>query len=330
MAETVTKIIDPDDDTGTDYTSLDAWEDATGGIAGGDLTADGGYIARATCRASSGTVDTARIWINGWTTGETTYILIEAIDGDEAVKTGWDTARYRLESTDDDAIILNEEYVRIHGLQLRYIYSSTGNKYVINISGVGTSDIRISNCRLLGDTDASGNSRAVTINDADATVYIYNNIIYDHDSSGINISNCTNTYVYNNVIYNCAWAGIDRTAGTVTAKNNAIFTTGNDFAGDITEDYNATDDDDGGGEHSFTPISWAAEFESYATGDFTLLPDGELYRAGADNPSGGIYTIDIEGDAYNSGAYSIGVDEPVAAGGSIVPIIVQQMRRRRG
>ena len=31
------KIVDPDNGAGTDYTSLDAYEDDTGGVASGDL-----------------------------------------------------------------------------------------------------------------------------------------------------------------------------------------------------------------------------------------------------------------------------------------------------
>ena len=71
MATTVTKIVDPDNGTGTDYTSLSAWE---AGMQKDLVSAD--EISVAKCRCTGGTADTTAFSINGWTTDATRYIKI--------------------------------------------------------------------------------------------------------------------------------------------------------------------------------------------------------------------------------------------------------------
>lgn len=319
----IIRYVDPDSAAGGDgttwalaYDSLFDWEAAEDGN-----TLDGDWM-HVYVRASGGTADTSRCWLLGWTQVDSAdYILIEAAAGDEALKTGWDATRYRLEVTDNDCFLVQADYVRFKGLQVRIIYSSVASKICVSINTVGTSDIRVDSCRLRGDMDVSAGSNGLKVNDVDATVTMYNTIVYNHDYRGVLITNAANVYIYNSIIYNCVVFGIDRiTSGIVTVKNCAVFVTGNDFNGTITADYCATDDNDQGGNNvaeSGGGTYWPNDFEGADTGDFTLLTGSNLKHAGANNPSSGIYTTDMEGNPYNIGAdgfaYSLGVDEYVSS-----------------
>ena len=60
MPTEVVKVVDPDNGTGTDYTSLDNWEDNYGGIAGSGDCVTNDQIAVAKCRCTNGTADSSR------------------------------------------------------------------------------------------------------------------------------------------------------------------------------------------------------------------------------------------------------------------------------
>ena len=98
------------------YTSLSAWE------AGEqrDLTATD-EIAVARIEGTWTNPDTTPVTIDGWTTDATRYIRIYTTP--EARHTGkWDNTRYRLESGNFGAKIVNnqQDYTRIEGLQIHH------------------------------------------------------------------------------------------------------------------------------------------------------------------------------------------------------------------
>lgn len=312
-------VVDPDG-TG-DYLSLNAFNaaeaaDITGGA--GDKTVD--------CTSSSGSADTATCLVGGWTTDATHRLVISAAAGDEALKTAWDASRYRLSGTDaDNFLYINDEYVTINALQIENNYSAAGARCdTVYIAGIGASNnIRFSNCRLKSNNNSSQTFRAFLMVDADVNFDMWNCIIENFYGVGIWVGNGTSINIYNSIIYNLGNEyGINVVAGTVNVYNCAVFSTPNDFNGTFnTNDHNASDDGDGTNAVAASGGDWANEYPNYATYDWTLDNGGNCYQGGADNPSSGIYTTDIEGDSYNSGAYSIGVDEYVAAGGNINKII---------
>src|SRR3990172_4238666 len=89
-----------------------------GGSQAQDLTDSGGDIAIIHCRGA--TADTAAVTITGWTTSSTSYILIQCDTADRHPGY-WDDTKYHLNvSGTSNPIEINEENVRIDGLQIRY------------------------------------------------------------------------------------------------------------------------------------------------------------------------------------------------------------------
>ncbi len=314
----VIRYVDPDSAVGGNgttwalaYDSLFDWEAAEQT----DLPTDGDWH-HVYCRASSGTADTTALIIAGWTTDTTHYIFIEAASGDEALKDDWDTARYRL-SVDGTAYHNQENYVRVKGLQIENSNATSTNRAVLaSMWATQTSDIRILNCRI---RHANSSGIVVEAYDSDATVTFVNTIM--SDGSYVRLLDGT-FYLYNCVIYDMGSYGISLTGtGTATIINCAVFNNPNDFdiGGDATGTINYTASDDGDGTNAVSPSGsdWDNEYTDPANGDFTLLNTGNCYHGGASAPDSDLYTTDMEGDTYNSAAYSIGVDEYVSAGGSI-------------
>ena len=92
--------------------------------------------------------------------------------------------------------------------------------------------------------------------------------------------------VYNSTIYNCQ-DGIQRSLGTVIAKNNVAFNNTDDFDGSFTTlDYNASDDDMSGTDPHWidmgsSTVEWAKAFTDYTNHDFSIKDYfSPLYDAG--------------------------------------------------
>lgn len=78
----IKKRVDPDNGTGTHYTSLAAWEAAFGGVPGSGNLVGNDKIAVAECYCSGGTADTSGFTLSGWTaTDATHYIKITVAEG---------------------------------------------------------------------------------------------------------------------------------------------------------------------------------------------------------------------------------------------------------
>jgi hypothetical protein len=306
-----------DPDGGGDYVSLFALEAAQQQ----DLTDGGGDTYTATCTSSGGTADTTAVSFIGWTTGAATYIEIKAKAGDEAIKTSLDVARYRI----TDTLTFSEDYGRIEDLQ-----SATTNNFNngIYFTGIGAAnDLRVSNCRVRADV---AGTEGILINDNDATVSIWNTIVEatgNYANSGISVLDGS-ANIYNCVIYGFQTDGIllNANSDTIVIKNCIIGGNGDDLddggAASLTLDYCVADDADARGANGAGPSGGAWGNEIAGSPDYTLQSGGNCEGGGTDNPGAGLYSTDIDGDAYTS-PWSIGVDAKTAAGGIVV------LRRRR-
>ena len=310
------------------YASLNALEAAQGQ----DLTDGGGDTYTATCITTGDkAADTTSVTFDGWTTAVANYVLAEAGSGHEAVKTGIDTNRYRLDVGSGDGIEISIADMRVNALQIEG--SSGGHGIEITNGDAIDKNYRISNCRI---GTASGAHDCININAFGGTeiVDIWVCILEGGGDAGVDISDINTVNIYNTVIYNNGGEGVNRGSGTITVKNCPVFKNADDFAGTITVDFCASDDGDGTNDvaESGGGVEWPSDFNDSANGDFTLLTGSNLKGAGINDPGSGLFSTDMDSDTYVTDSWSLGVDEFVAAvGGATITVLasaIQAMRRR--
>jgi len=323
MATTVTKIIDPDNGSGTDYTSLSAWEAAQQG----DLTGVRDEIAVAKCRCTGGTADTTAVTIDGWTTSATQYIKIWTDPSESYRHSGkWETGnKYRIYTDGLNTLItVREEYVRFEGLQLYSTGDYPAGRF-FDIDGTDTADIRINGNIIVNGT---GGYKAIAIRCYNLKSYIkiWNNVIEGMlEGIDLNLYDGTDTICfYNNTVISND-TGIKLLYGTVIAKNNI-------FNGCTTD----IDDGSGGTTLSATYCATSNDntkgLPAAGTGNrfsqtFSFVGAADFHLQSTDTGAKG-YGLNLYNDAYlpfkddidgqdrgGSGAsWDIGADEYVAAG----------------
>lgn len=274
------------------------------------------------CTTTAGAADTESVTFEGWNTIAEYHLLVDTKPGDEAIKTGVDTDRYRLNVTDLNGFKIRVDFIRLENLQMISTFTSQSGQSCITVSSIAAvSAIHINSCRITN----IGQSYGIEINDASATVHIFNTIFEGATGFAIRADNGT-VNVLNSIVYNATAMGIRQTSATVTVINSVVFKTGNDFSGTFTINYCASDDNDGSNNvaESGGGAEWPDDFVDAAAGDFTLKATSNLKGAGLNDPGSGLYSTDMEGDSYVVDAWSLGVDEVVAVGGISMPLVMLQ------
>lgn len=327
MATEVTKIVDPDNGTGTDYTSLDAWEDDLGGTTSGDLVTDD-EIAIARCRSSSGTADTTQVRIFGWASWSGNDIRIEGADF--PADGIWDDSAYVFQQIQNThGIRLDEYYCRITNIQFynaRTGTSAAENKTVFEIFGNYTT---IDSCIFRGNVGAAAQGYGLLLYGNGNTSLVSNCIFYGFNGGtghyGLSVDRSSGTVIVNCTVYDCT-TGIDTDANT-TVLNCIVGNCTDDISGTPNSvDYCASDDGDGTNSISPSGSDWGNEMTDPANGDFTILNTGNCYEGSAvtQDDDANVPSDDIIGTARNTAtgtSTSVGAFEYVSAGGPSIPIM---------
>jgi len=293
MATEVVKVIDPDNGTGADYTSLSAWE---AGEEKDLQQAD--EIAVAKCRCTGGSADTDAVVIDGsWNPDATRYIKIWTDPSEGYRHDGkWNDSKYRLvNNADSYALDVNEPYTKIEGLQIRQTGPGDYN-HALDVRNASYFEVSYTIVRGCNGNNAKGIYGSVS----EGPVKLWNNIVYDFNSSdGIVLSISTagqKAYVYNNTVYNCNIGIYSGGYQDIVAKNNLVQDCTDGYEGDFDSDsdYNISDiSGDAPGANSKT---CTVSFVDEANDDFHLASSDTCTR---------------------SGTWDIGADEYVVAGGLI-------------
>lgn len=302
-------------DPGRDYSSFTAAE----ADLDGDLPAQS--IIQRLDFYNDGVMDDA-FELAGSSTSTLYYWLIRTPADERHDGTVNSGARIVYDGAFSEVIVCKEDEARFEGLEIH-----TGSGVTIlrafEVNTVDAGDIRFAYGLIWGETN-NANSRGIKIDDSDAVVSLFNNIIYDLDTTNglaFDINAAGSIYAYNNTFYDNAY-GIKRTAGTVYAKNNASF--GNavaDFNGTFhaDSDYNCSSDATAPGLNSKINRTASDNFVSVSAGSEDLRvkdTTADIYFSGTDlsadaympffDDIGGSTRItwDIGADEYSAGANS--------------------------
>ncbi len=286
-------------------------------------------IVVAKCRTTTGAADTAAVTIDGFTTSATNYIKVWTDPNENYRHKGkWDEGKYRLEITNSNGILINEDYATVDGLQI--LLTGTDNSYNGSIR-VGTlsvtnNSIKISNNILKGNISGAGEAKeGIWINyDGNAITSIWNNIVYGFigtDSKGVENNSQAEAYIYNNTILNNL-TGIVASQGTVIAKNNLAYNNAADYSGSFNASSSNNLSKDGSspntgstdcGSHYCTNQTVAFISTTSGNDDFHLAAsDSGARNAGTDlhaDPNLP-FSTDIDGNSRPSqDVWDIGADE---------------------
>lgn len=341
MATEVVNIVDPDNGSGTDYTSLSAWE------AGeqGDLTGARDEIAVAKCRCTGGTADTTSVMIAGWTTDSTRYIKIWTDPSESYRHDGkWNTSKYRITSNDYFATVNNNNEARID-LWLDGLQIENSREYESGAAGAGLLsykdyivNITVSNCIIRNTASSPCSGSGVKVYDAatSGTTYFkcYNNIVYGFSNSsggaGIyysvaNSGATRHAIVYNNTLYgnfyNLSLSPV-WTSDTVyfRSKNNLLYARASGGADFYRTDSAGTWDVESDLSSDATSLdtnhrNQTVAFVDAANRDLHLSASDTAARGQGTNLSSDSYlpfSTDIDGQSRGS-TWDIGADQYVGA-----------------
>jgi hypothetical protein len=186
------------------------------------------------CYADAADTETTDFVWTAWTTGPNNYIRIYApylpdeVGVSQRHNGTYTTSGYRLEDTNGNCLILQNDYIRVEGIQFRVLGASSADTNALWIENTGaSSDFRISDCIFWGiTTTAYGACDGIeVIAGTGGTVRIWNNIFYNFtqpSSAAIDMNDSAFTfYVYSNTAAYCN-TGIGAVSGNVTAINNLV------------------------------------------------------------------------------------------------------------
>lgn len=223
MPSVLERIVDPDNGAGTHYTALDTYEDNYGGVGGNGDCVGQDVIARALCRCTGGTADTALFTFGGWTSTDADH-YIEVITDSGYGHVGVEPTGniYRLETTGSCSCVTN--YVRFRRIAVILTPASNTRRGLIIQS---CTDIAVTDSLFIEKTSAYTGGAGVGFWSAAAqNTYVVNCVFWGFNAACIKDDAPSGTgVVYYNTMADSA-RGIQGGAGrSITAKNNIIFNT---------------------------------------------------------------------------------------------------------
>ena len=315
------------------FSSLSAAEAGAPSLLGTADLVSGNYQLNFPCYYDSGP-DTTAVTIDGYATGVSNYIKIYTpsnttteVNQSQRHLGKWDDRKYKLEINANYPIYLNSYYVRIEGLQIAMVKSTTGGGGAIHISpNSASSDYRITGNIIKGVFSGTADSgMGITANYNTPKVFIANNVIYGFGYNGSSVMagvwlGGDLVYIYNNIIYGSRY-GIRGVGSSTVLKNNIVSGNTTDYYGTFHASssnnisYDDTSPNSGGadcGGHSCR--NQIVRFVDAANKDFHLAADDTAARNAGVNLQVEPYFAferDIDGQARD-GSWDIGADEFVA------------------
>lgn len=317
------------------FTSLSSAETGAGGptlLNTSDLYTNN-YQLNLPCYYDTGP-DTTAVTVDGWTTGIANYVRIYTpIGANESNQSQrhngkWEEGKWRHEKINSDNLYVNDDYVKLDGLQLKNTSNNDDWNYAISLIDGVNQRVWISNNIIRGvisgNSDISrGINLAWSATPGQKEASIWNNIIYgwkngNYAAFGLVVNSTWDAvYAYNNTVYdsNVGFSSFD---ANDVFKNNLAYSNTTDYSGTYSAQSTNNLSQDG------TAPAWGSyyrnatvKFTDQNSHDFHLAPDDTAARnAGADLSADANLAItnDIDGNSRPTlGAFDIGADEGATA-----------------
>jgi len=259
-------------------------------------------------------------------TDPTHFIQIQTTGANRHTGT-WDATKYRLAVANATALIINNDYTVIDGLQITN--SQNGNlQDVVRIGALtnGANQVVISNSILYGGGSGTYYQRGVAANGNYAQVFLFNDLVYNFPS--ISTSGSFPVYqsatggvlsVYSSTLIG-GYYGLDNLTGTMTAKNvYAGGSTNGDYHGTIGLTTCASSDATGSSSPAgLRSVAVSTTADSTHAGFTNITGGSENYLVKVGSPLVNTGT-DTHGDAapMNFTTDIIGISRPQGAGWDI-------------
>lgn len=302
-----TEVISTIRASGGDYTTLSAWE---AGEQRNLVTAD--EIAVAVCYNDwpTGLVD--ELDINGWTTDATRYVKVTVAEGHRHNGTPKSGFHMKKTSTATTLVFVRHSYTVLEWIDAEQL--GTSGKFGIRHLTATSPTFRY--C-ISKNATAENGAFSFSVNGAT----LIQCFAYD-TPYGFGNSLTTPSGFYGCVAANCSNHGFYVGGGSVVAKNCIAYNCGTGYRTVGFSDANSSNNATSAVLGTYLPGAdgvsgvTAADFANAAANDFHLSSGSVLRGAGANLYSD--FTTDIDGDTWpSSGAWDIGFDYYVAAGGGV-------------
>lgn len=275
-----------------------------------------------TIMCSGTAADTGHVWFNSITSAAYYLRIVGNFSG-----TTWDTSKYRLDLTGVAAgtgVRFSPAsvgfYGRLENIQLKY--SDAFNYAAVGVGLLGASDLRISNCLILGGT-GTAHAKGILCDEFFGGLKVWNTIISGFTISGIEQATgaAQTTEVYNCTISGCG-NGYTNTTGTATLKNVLFNTNTTDASGTIADTYCSTTNDNSKGLTSAaTGNRFSQTFSFTSASDWSLtIADTGARGWGLVDPANGLFSDDIDGQSRGVVSWDIGADQYIASGRTSGPL----------
>ena len=212
----------------------------------------------------------------------------------------WDGDKYVLIVATGAALTVNEDFIRIEGLQIEATRTTTAGDNCIYLNAAISTDFRAYSCLL------SKGRYTVKVNQS-SDAYFINNIFYDSGTGGIvTVSDShENLILYNNTFIDNGTYGVYQTIGTILAKNNIIQNSTNSFQGTISSSssHNVIDESAANGAFGATHSTGTADsntenhlVDSGATFQTDGVQVGSIVKNTTDTTYGYVTVVNSETD----------------------------------
>jgi len=275
-------------------------------------------------------VDTTPVVWNNWGTDASHYLRIYTpfaatdVGASQRHAGQWTAGAYSLEVVNATALTINDENVRVEGLQIAVLAGNGDAQKGVELRDFGgTVDLQISGCviRGVGSTSRSWHFGISEYNaPLNGVIRIWNNIIYNFGGNANTAAmelkgDPVTLYVFNNTAVNCQWGywrNFNTNAAPAHLMNNIAQNCTNGFDSNFApdSDYNVSDRNDAPGTHSKNASVLflnAAGANYHLSGADTAARDSGTDLSGH---AGLAFNRDIDGET-RSGIWDMGADEQV-------------------